>query len=250
MNRTERLYAVVEELRAVAPGVRTARWLAERFEVSTRTVERDIAALLQAGVPVYTDRGRRGGYAVDRAHTLPPLGATPGEATALAAAVRLLDGSPLQAAARSLLQKLVAVMPPADVGAAEGLARRFQLAGPEPAGTVAAAAREALDSGRVLRLRYRDGHGRTTTRSVEPIGFLGSPDGWYPHATCRLRGAERFFRLDRISAAAATGDPCRPAAADPPLLRIPGRHVSRVSLAADQAGGVKTANRLPSGSVR
>ncbi|GAA3354363.1 HTH domain-containing protein [Saccharopolyspora gregorii] len=55
MNRTDRLYALVEELRAVAPRPRSAGWLAKRFEVSTRTVERDIAALQQSGVPIWAD---------------------------------------------------------------------------------------------------------------------------------------------------------------------------------------------------
>ncbi|GAB3860390.1 helix-turn-helix transcriptional regulator [Dactylosporangium cerinum] len=53
MNRTDRLYALVEELRAVAPRPRSARWLATRFEVSTRTIERDIGALQESGVPIW-----------------------------------------------------------------------------------------------------------------------------------------------------------------------------------------------------
>jgi len=51
MNRTDRLYAIVEELRTAGPGGRTAAWLARRFEVSTRTVKRDLSSLQQAGVP-------------------------------------------------------------------------------------------------------------------------------------------------------------------------------------------------------
>ena len=59
MNRTDRLYALVEELRAATPGVRTARDLSEIFEVSTRTIERDILALQEAGVPIHGAAGRR-----------------------------------------------------------------------------------------------------------------------------------------------------------------------------------------------
>ena len=58
VNRTDRLYALVEELRAVAPRPRSARRLAGHFEVSVRTVERDISALQQSGVPIYAEPGR------------------------------------------------------------------------------------------------------------------------------------------------------------------------------------------------
>ena len=72
MNRTDRLYALVEELRACAPRRVSARELAARYEVSVRTIERDIGALQQAGVPVYADVGRGGGYTLDKSRTLPP----------------------------------------------------------------------------------------------------------------------------------------------------------------------------------
>ena len=70
MNRTDRLYALVEELRAIAPRPRSARQLAEHYEVSTRTVERDILALQESGVPIYAETGRWGGYAIDKAKAL------------------------------------------------------------------------------------------------------------------------------------------------------------------------------------
>ncbi|MBA2625974.1 MAG: HTH domain-containing protein, partial [Acidimicrobiia bacterium] len=77
MNRTERLYAVTEELRARSPHRLTARQLAERFEVSVRTMERDISALQQAGVPIWAERGRAGGYGIDPTMTLPPTNLSP-----------------------------------------------------------------------------------------------------------------------------------------------------------------------------
>ncbi|MFJ6953886.1 helix-turn-helix transcriptional regulator, partial [Micromonospora aurantiaca (nom. illeg.)] len=92
MNRTDRLYALVEELRAVSPRPRSATWLARRFEVSTRTVERDISALQGAGVPIWAEPGRTGGYVVDRARTLPPVNLTAAEAVAMAVALHRLGG--------------------------------------------------------------------------------------------------------------------------------------------------------------
>ncbi|WP_238433972.1 helix-turn-helix transcriptional regulator [Micromonospora tarensis] len=94
MNRTDRLYALVEELRAVSPRPRSARWLAVRFEVSSRTIERDIGALQQAGVPIWAEPGRTGGYVLDRAHTLPPVNLTAAEAVAMAVALHRLAGTP------------------------------------------------------------------------------------------------------------------------------------------------------------
>ena len=68
--------------------------LAERFEVSVRTIERDILALQEAGVPISGQVGRRGGYVLDRAMTLPPLNFTPAEAVAMAVGLRRLDDTP------------------------------------------------------------------------------------------------------------------------------------------------------------
>lgn len=94
MNRLDRLYAVVEELRSAGPSGRSARRLAEHFEVSVRTVERDILALQEAGVPISAQLGRRGGYVLDRSMSLPPLNFTPAEAVALAVGLRRLDDTP------------------------------------------------------------------------------------------------------------------------------------------------------------
>ncbi len=58
----------------------------------------------------------------------------------------------------------------------------------------------------VIRIRYIDAAGVSTTRAVEATGFTGAADGWYPIGWCRLREAGRMFRLDRIDRATLTHD--------------------------------------------
>lgn len=99
MNRTDRLYAIVEDLRAIAPRIRSARHLAAKYEVSVGTIEPDLSALQQAGVPIYADTGRAGGYGLDKAMTLPPLNFTPAEVVAVAVALHSALRAPLVAGA-------------------------------------------------------------------------------------------------------------------------------------------------------
>lgn len=208
MNRTDRLYALVEELRAVAPRPRTARQLAERFEVSVRTVERDLNALLEAGVPIYATPGPGGGYALDRDHALPPVNFTSQEATALAIALARPGRSPLADALRSALRKVVSAMPAAEAAAAARLVGRVHLlphdAEHRPA--MARAVEEALVANRVVEIRYRDRNGEATRRQVEPAALVGSPEAWYLVGHCRLRDSMRVFRLDRVLAARVTAE--------------------------------------------
>jgi predicted DNA-binding transcriptional regulator YafY len=223
MNRTDRLYALVEELRAVAPRPRSAHWLAARFEVSVRTVERDISALQQAGVPIYAQPGRRGGYCLDKARTLPPVNLTPGEAVAMALALDRLDGTPFQSAAATGLRKLLAVMQTDDATAAHELAGRVHLIGRhQQAQRVPRLIADALSARRVLRIRYGDRTGAATIRDVEPMGYVGGPTHWYLVGWCRLRRSIRAFRTDRIVAATVTAEvppprPLRRADLDIPL---------------------------------
>jgi predicted DNA-binding transcriptional regulator YafY len=198
---------MVEELRAVAPRPRSANWLAGRFEVSSRTVERDISALQQAGVPVYAEPGRKGGYTLDKSRTLPPVNISPEEAVAIAVALEALHGTPFHDAARSALRKLVAVMPASGAAEARELAGRIKLIGPPAAAEVPDAIARALSARRVLRFGYVDRHGEQTAREIEPIGYVGGGGPhWYLLGWCRLRGAPRAFRLDRIANPVATDE--------------------------------------------
>ncbi|NUQ96722.1 MAG: WYL domain-containing protein [Streptomyces sp.] len=209
MNRTARLYALVEELRAAAPRPLTVAVLATRFGVSTRTVQRDLQALMESGAPVRNTPGRGGGWTIDPATTLPPMHFTADEAAALAAALAAAD-APYAGAARTAYQKIVASMTgPGSAVALELAARIVAL----PARTdlaVRAAVEQALTDARVLRLSYVDAAGRESEREVEPAGLLTAQGRWYLIAWCRTRRAGRGFRLDRIAAAATTGEQARP----------------------------------------
>jgi predicted DNA-binding transcriptional regulator YafY len=234
VNRTDRLYALVEELRAVAPRPRSARQLAVRYEVSTRTIERDILALQESGVPIYAETGRCGGYVLDKALTLPPLNFTAAEMVAIAVSLARAETTPFAAAMRSALRKVVAAAPAARMAEAAQLMDRVRLIGtagggqgtPQLRGAAAApgavggpragsragaavplAIQEAITARHVLVLDYRDRNDVVTVREVEPVAFAGSRTQWYLLAWCRLRDGGRAFRVDRILAVADTGEP-------------------------------------------
>ncbi|MBO2451903.1 YafY family transcriptional regulator [Actinomadura barringtoniae] len=201
MNRTDRLYALVEELRACAPRRVSARELAARYEVSVRTIERDIGALQQGGVPIYADVGRGGGYTLDKSRTLPPLNFTPAEAVALAITLGRAEGSPFSRSARTALHKIVAAMSAADGDSARELAGRIRFLTREDCEepvSVPAVLEEAMSARRVVRISYVDGAGAETERDVEPVAFTGGERGWYLIGWCRLRGGTRVFRIDRV----------------------------------------------------
>jgi predicted DNA-binding transcriptional regulator YafY len=198
MTRTDRLYALVEELRAVAPRPRSARWLADRFGVSSRTIERDLSALQQSGVPIWAEPGRTGGYCLDTAHTLSPLGFTVDEALAVMVALGALATSPFHDSATSALRKVVAVTDDRRLRETADLAARIHLLGDEEPAGAPRGLDAALRTGQVLRISYTDRDGGATERDVEPMGFVGKGDNWYLIAWCRLRDGLRAFRGDRI----------------------------------------------------
>lgn len=201
MTRTDRLYALVEELRAVAPRPRSARWLAEKFDVSSRTIERDLSALQQSGVPIWAEPGRTGGYCLDVAHTLAPLAFTVDEALAVMIALGTLVTSPFRDAATSALRKVVAVTDDRGLRETVDLATRIHLLGEHRSNEAPRELADAFRTGHVLQINYVDRNGIATFRDVEPMGFVGKGSDWYLVAWCRLRDGLRAFRGDRITEA-------------------------------------------------
>ncbi len=208
MNRTERLYAIAEELRAAGPTGRTSGWLARRLEVSTRTIKRDIEALLQAGLPLWAQAGPGGGYVLDAA-TLPPLNVTGAEAAAIAVALAAMPALPFAVDGRSALAKVLAAMPAAERERAESIAGRLWLRVPEqaPRPAVARVLDEAVRHRQVVVVRYADRTGEVTQRALEPVALAATNGHWHLLAWCRLREGPRWFRTDRIVSARLTAEP-------------------------------------------
>ncbi len=217
----------------MAPRARSARRLAEHFEVSVRTIERDISALQQSGVPIYAEAGRTGGYCLDKARTLPPVNLTPGEAVAMALALRRVGGTPFSSVASSALRKLVAAMQTDDAAAAEELAARVHLFADEeePTTAVPRLVADALSTRRVLRIAYADREGAVTTREIEPLGYVGKATQWYLIAWCRQRDALRVFRTDRITSVTVTAETPAPRELRQEDLDIPAGKIKQLVLA-------------------
>ena len=199
MRRAERLYALVDLLRGSRRPLSASR-LSEEFEVSKRTIERDIQSLQLAGVPIYADDGVTGGYSILREHSLPPLNLTVPESLAVLAGLGLLETSPYGAAARRARAKVLAIsrddqLAPVD----EALASMFVIDAQAPSEAATSLIPEAIAARRVVRLDYtaEDGEMRTT-RDVEAMGLLRGGDAWLFVGWCRLREGIRGFRLERI----------------------------------------------------
>jgi predicted DNA-binding transcriptional regulator YafY len=225
MNRLERLYAITEELRRRAPGVVSAASLAEHFGVTRRTIERDLAALREAGVPIDGAPGRGGGVSVDRRAQRVIFSLSAGEVTALLLAAAATEGMPFADAGRTATRRLLdALAPPTrvEVDALRGKIRAVASDAPTGAPRVRRTLEEAVREGRVVNITYLDRNGAVTRRAVEAVGFYGGADGWYLIGWCRLRRDGRVFRLDRIERAQGTSERFAPRDVDATLGWVPG----------------------------
>ncbi len=199
MNRVDRLLAMIVFLQGRR--VTRAEDMAAHFEVSARTVYRDLAALCEAGVPVVGEPGV--GYNLMKGYHLPPVMFTQEEAGALFVAgelaERLTDAS-VQGPVREALQKVRAILPRTGQEFVNRLEPRMGVSGHRMDRRKAWLGRlhTAVAGHHVVRMLYRDGRDEASTREVEPAGLLFYGGRWHLVAWCRLREDERDFRTDRI----------------------------------------------------
>lgn len=202
----------------------TAAELAERLEVSVRTIYRDVESLSAAGVPVYAERGRHGGIALLPGFRTDVTGLTSDESRALfvLAAQSAHSALGLEQALGSALRKVMAALPAPHRPAAELTSRRILvdpdrwLSGPrDPRGRTGAPGAVDLDvlhtavfADRRLRLRYRhSGAAAARTYTVDPYGLVAKAGTWYLVAD--RAGRPRLFRADRMRSATVTDAPVR-----------------------------------------
>ncbi|BDT87252.1 helix-turn-helix transcriptional regulator [Nocardia cyriacigeorgica] len=216
--RADRLVALVLLLRR--RGQLTAAELAEELEVSTRTVLRDIEALSTAGVPVYAERGRHGGFALLPGFRTELTGLNHDEALALlvAGSRRGAQVFGLGSALASAMLKVVDALPESYRATADEVAGRLlidpetdllarRLVDDEVPETVVAEVRRAVFTGHKLRIHYAAVNQEPEWRTVDPIGLVTVRDQVYLLAT--KDGADRTYRLSRVLAAEQLPEPAQ-----------------------------------------
>jgi predicted DNA-binding transcriptional regulator YafY len=198
MRRADRLFQIVQLIRGRR--LTTAAFLAERLEISQRSVYRDVAALQAQGVPIEGEAGV--GYRMRRGFDLPPLMFDTREAQALVACVRLAQSridTVLAARAELALAKILGVLPGAERAAAESLSVFAPPFGPDAATRDRLQhLRDAIETHRKVRIDYLDLKDEVSVRTLRPLGCFFWGNVWTLAAWCESRNDFRNFRVDRI----------------------------------------------------
>jgi predicted DNA-binding transcriptional regulator YafY len=205
--RADRLVATLLLLQA--RGRVTAAEVAEELEVSERTARRDLEALAMAGIPVYSQPGRGGGWSLVGGARTDLSGLTAAEARTL-----FMVAGPSSAATpevKAALRKLVQALPETFRADAEAAASAIVL---DPAGWGQTppspplhldALQQAVVDGVQVRLRYADRQRNETERLIHPLGLAAK--GWVWYLVAGTDAGLRTFRVDRVRGVEATGDP-------------------------------------------
>lgn len=198
MRRADRLFQIIQYLRNRR--LTTAKWLAEKLEVSERTIYRDIQDLMLTGVPIEGEAGV--GYVLRRGFDIPPIMFTKSEIEALVIATRMAKawaGTKLARSTDSALDKIEAVLP-------DNL--KMELAKPRlytpdiladnTTSALLDELREAVNAKQMIRVEYLSLKNEPSLRDLKPLGLFFWGKIWTLAAWCELRQSYRSFRVDRI----------------------------------------------------
>jgi len=202
MNRIDRLTAILIHLQTKR--VVKAEEIAERFEMSLRTVYRDVKALMEAGVPIGSEAGK--GYFIVDGYHLPPVMFTQDEASAMLLAGKLVEkmtDKSVKTAFESALLKIKSVLSDSGKDHLEDLHSHIEVMQSSrdeyqfPNHFLTDIQRAVVEK-EVMRLEYFSNNDELTQRDVEPIGLFHYGAAWHVIGWCRLRNGYRDFRADRI----------------------------------------------------
>ncbi len=199
MRRADRLFHIIQLIRGRR--LTTAAFLADRLEVSERTIYRDVSDLQTQGVPIEGEAGV--GYRLGAGFDLPPMMFTQEEAKALVASVRIAQAwlDPVLARnAQDALGKIMSVLPVDARAAAESLVVFAPAWGLEaPAQRTLQTLREAAQDRCKLFINYRDLTDKASERTIRPLGCFYWGRVWTLAAWCEQRQDFRSFRVDRVT---------------------------------------------------
>lgn len=206
MRKASRLFEIIQILRLARRPV-TAQTIADKLEVTARSVYRDIAALQTMRVPIEGERGV--GYILRPGFSLPPLMFSIEETEAIVLALAMVGRSSdteLRQAAKKASDKIAASLPePLSKTLSANALHAWGSIAPAPAGIDLATVRRAVRDEERLEISYRDETGAETRRQIRPIAVIYYSEtvnivGW-----CELRQAIRNFRSDRVLTCESTG---------------------------------------------
>jgi predicted DNA-binding transcriptional regulator YafY len=211
MNRIDRLTAILIHLQTKR--VVKAEEIADRFEMSLRTVYRDVKALMEAGVPIGSEAGK--GYFIVDGYHLPPVMFSQQEASAMLTAWKLVEkltDDSIRKAYESALLKIKSVLNDSEKDHLENLQSSIQVFR-YPDQTIEfpnefmADIQKAISFRQVLKMDYESTKTQERTqREIEPIGIVHYSGHWHLIAWCRLRNGYRDFRIDVIQTLKPTGE--------------------------------------------
>ncbi|NLC68871.1 MAG: YafY family transcriptional regulator [Clostridiaceae bacterium] len=223
MNRLDRLTAILIHLQSKK--IVTARELSKRFNISIRTVYRDIRSLEAAGVPIDSEAGL--GYYLVEGYHLPPVMLTSEEAGALLLACKLsyaFTDEKTKNNVDSAMYKIKAVLKNEDKEFLSEIEKRIQVFSAEnykiPAeNNTIRDIQNAMYAGKIINIEYYSPSGsQTTSRRIEPISLGFFANHWHLIAFCHLRKAYRNFRIDRIEKLSITNQSIKQS--HPPIEEI------------------------------
>ena len=180
----------------------TARELAEKHQVSIRTIYRDIKSLEQSGVPICTEEGL--GYSLVEGYKLPPVSFNEHEANALITAEQLVSRNKDESFVKhykEAITKIKAVLRYNEKEKAELLSQRVVFRN-NPQNDITSSylslLQQAITNFKLTKIAYNSLQNESTNRTVEPFAMYSTQDNWLLIAFCKLRNDFRAFRLDRI----------------------------------------------------